>query len=129
MSKYYATCGSHSLVVTAPNAEQAAMRLLDEVLGSHIWIYDDSSLNEQQRRDHLVLEALLHLAPEVAVSEIGIHRNEAGEFGVPHLLEDWHRLMTAVSRLFVAAGLKPARVLPKLSHGSNNNPSTRQLPR
>jgi hypothetical protein len=129
MSKYYATCGSHSLVVTAPNAEQAAMRLMDEVLGSHIWIYDDSSLSEQQRRDHLVLEALLHLAPEVAVSEIGIHRNEAGEFGVPELLEDWHRLMTAVSRLFVAAGLNPERVLPKLSKDSSNNPTPRQLPR
>ncbi len=129
MSKFYATCGSHSLVITAPNAQHAAMRLMDEVLGAHIWIYEDSSLSEQQRRDHLVLEALLHLAPEVAVSEIGIQRNEAGEFGVPELLEDWHRLMTAVSRLFVAAGLAPERVLPKTIHGTNSNQPTRQLPR
>ena len=89
------------------------MRLIDEVLGAHIWIYEDATLTEQQRRDHLVLEALLHLAPAVRVSERGLDRAEAGEFGVPEMLEDWHRLMTAVSRLFVAAGIDPERVLPE----------------
>ncbi len=113
MSKFYATCGSHTLVVATADAQQAAMRLMDEVLGAHIWIYEDETLGEQQRRDHLVLEALLHLAPSVSVSEIGNGRSDAGEFGVPELLEQWHQLMTAVSRMFVAAGIDAERVLPK----------------
>ena len=111
--KFYATCGSQSLVVIASSAQQAAMRLIDEALGAHIWLYDDDSLTEQQRRDHLVLEALLHLAPRVLVSECGAGRSEAGDFGVPELIEEWHQLMTAVSHLFVAAGIDARRLLPE----------------
>ncbi|QEG41499.1 hypothetical protein [Roseimaritima ulvae] len=112
MSKYYAICGSHSLIVTADSPEQAAMRLLDEALAAHVWIYDDPDLSEQDRRDHLVLEALLHLDTCVTVSQRGLERCEEGHFEVPQLIEQWHRLMTGVSRLFVAAGLAPRRVLP-----------------
>jgi hypothetical protein len=88
------------------------MRLLDEAMAPHVWIYDDGALDDSQRRDHLVLEALLHLASRVSVSERGLGKCDAGQFGVPELLEQWHCLMTAVSRLFVAAGLAPRRVLP-----------------
>jgi hypothetical protein len=102
MSKYYVTCGSLSLVVTAESAHQAAIRLF----------YDDADLSDSDRRDHLTLEALLHLASSVSVSERGLGRQETAQFGVPELLEHWHCLMTAVSRLFVAAGLPPRRVLP-----------------
>ncbi len=113
MSKYYAICGSHSLIVTADSPQQAAMRLLDEVLAAHVWIYDDPDLSEQDRRDHLVLEALLHLDTCVTVSQRGLERSEEGHFEVPELIEQWHRLMTGVSRLFVSAGLVPRRVLPQ----------------
>lgn len=89
------------------------MRLLDEALAAHVWIYDDADLNESNRRDHLVLEALLHLGTEIVVSERGMGRNDAGVFGVPDLLEEWHQLMTAVSRLLYAAGIDPQRGLPK----------------
>ncbi len=112
MAKFYVTCGSVQWVVDAESARQAAVRLMDELMGEHVWIYDDADLSEQDRRDHLVLEALLHLGNEVWVSERGINRCEAGVFGVPELLEEWDRLMTAVSRLFVAAGVVPRRVLP-----------------
>jgi hypothetical protein len=113
MSKYYVTCGGTQWIVQAESARQAAMRLLDELLAEHIWIYDDADLSEQDRRDHLVIESLLHLATEIHVSERGTGRCDAGTFGVPELLDDWDRLMTAVSRLFVAAGLAPRRVLPQ----------------
>lgn len=112
MSKFYVVCGSQSLVITAPTAQHAAMRLMDEVMAAHVWIYDDADLSEHDRRDHLVLEALLHLGSSVDVSERGVGRCDAGKFEVPELLEQWHRLMTGISRLFVAAGLVPRRVLP-----------------
>jgi hypothetical protein len=112
MSKFYVVCGSQSLVVTAPTAQHAAMRLMDEAMAAHVWIYDDADLSEQDRRDHLVLEALLHLGSSIEVSERGVGHCDAGKFGVPELLEQWHRLMTGISRLFVAAGLVPRRVMP-----------------
>ena len=123
MSKFYATCGSHSLIITAPTAEHAAMRLIDEVMAAHVWIYDDADLSEQDRRDHLILEALLHLSSSVTISQQGLGRSDAGQFEVPELLEQWHRLMTGISRLFIAAGLSPRRVLPVLIdevHGPNH---------
>ncbi len=113
MSKFYVVCGSQSIVIAAPSAQHAAMRLIDEAMAAHVWIYDDADLSEQDRRDHLVLEALLHLGSSVAVSEQGLGHGEAGKFEVPELLEQWHRLMTGISRLFVAAGLAPRRVLPE----------------
>lgn len=120
MSKFYVACGSYSLIITAETAEHAAMRLIDEVMAAHVWIYDDAGLTEQDRRDHLILEALLHLGSSVAVSQRGIGRCDAGSFEVPELLEQWHRLMTGLSRLFIAAGLAPRRVLPEAISESNS---------
>lgn len=114
MSKFYVTCGSQNLVVTAPSAKHAALRLLDEALGAHLWIYEDAGLGEQDRHDHLVLEALMHLGTTVLVSERGLGNGEASNFGVPELLTEWHKLMTGISRLLVVAGLDPSRVLPKV---------------
>jgi len=100
MSKYYVSCGAKKLVVSAENAAVAAMRLIDLVMSDHIWIYSDTLLDEQDRRDHIALEALLNLGTSVHVSERGIGRNDACEVGVPELLEEWHQLMTGLSRLF-----------------------------
>ncbi len=115
MAKFYASCGVHHLVIDAASAEQAAMRLFDEMMSAHAWIYDDPSLSERQRREHLVLEALLHLDSSVTVSQRGLGREDMGRWGVPELLDQWHRLMTGVSRMLVAAGLAPRRVLPELA--------------
>ncbi len=121
MSKFYVVCGSLNLVVTAPSAKHAALRLMDEALAAHLWIYEDAGLAEQERHDHLVLEALLHLGSTVMVSERGLGNSEAGNFGVPELLSEWHKLMTGISRLLVVAGLDPRRVLPKVI-GKNTSP-------
>lgn len=121
MSKFYVVCGSQNLVVTAPSAKHAALRLMDEALAAHLWIYEDAGLAEQDRHDHLVLEALLHLGSTVMVSERGLGNSEAGNFGVPELLSEWHKLMTGISRLLVVAGLDPRRVLPKVI-GKNMSP-------
>lgn len=122
MAKFYATCGSQSLTITAPTAQFAAMRLIDEAMAAHVWIYDDATISESDRRDHLVLEALLHLSPAVHVSERGLGNSEAGEFGVPELLDQWHRLMTGLSAMTIAIGLTARRVLPD-ELDQNNGPS------
>lgn len=124
MAKFYATCGSQSLTLNAPTAQFAAMRLIDEAMSAHVWIYEDATISESDRRDHLVLEALLHLSPTVQVSQRGLERNEAGEFGVPELLDQWHRLMTGLSAMTLAVGLQGRRLLPDFVDQPNgpNNP-------
>jgi len=99
MSKYYVTCGAKCLIVNAESAETAAMRLIDLAMAEHTWIYNDAGLREQDRRDHIALEALLNLGTRVLVSERGTGRNDALEVGAPEQVEQWHQLMTALSRL------------------------------
>ena len=125
MSKFYVACGSQTLVVAAESAKQAAMRLIDETMAAHIWIYDDADLSEQNRRDHLVLEALLHLGSSISVSERGMGKSDAGTFGVPELLDEWHRLMVCIHLMLVTAGLESLRVLPE----STISPAAPKLPR
>lgn len=127
MPKFYATCGSQALVVDADTADQAAMRLIDEALGAHIWIYEDAGLSEQDRRDHLILEALMHLGSVIAISERGHNRSEAGTFGVPEMLDHWHQLMSAISRALSSAGIAPDRALPDST--DNDLPTDRPTPR
>jgi hypothetical protein len=124
MAKFYASCGSQTLTISAPSAQFAAMRLIDEAMSAHIWIYDDASLSEQVRRDHLVLEALLHLGATVRVSQRGVGRNDDGEFGVPELLDEWHKLMMGLSQMTIAVGLAERRLLPPAidSTDSPSNP-------
>ncbi len=124
MAKYYASCGSQTLTISAPTAEFAAMRLIDEAMAAHVWIYDDANLSEQVRRDHLVLEALLHLEANVCVSQRGLGRNDEGEFGVPELLDQWHKLMMGLSKMTIAVGLTHRNVLPPEIDSTNspNNP-------
>ena len=112
MPKFYVACGSQNLVVASDSAEQAAFRLVDEALATHIWIYEDTRLTEQDRHDHLVLEALLHLGTTIRVSERGTGRDDAGQFGMPELINQWHRLMTSLSRVLSDAGLESDRCFP-----------------
>ena len=107
MPKYYVQCGPIQCILTADSPEQAAMSALDRTLQTHLWIYDDAGLSEQECRDHLMLEALFHLDPTVRVSEKGFDRTDALLVGTPETVDRWHRLMVGMNRLFIAAGLAP----------------------
>lgn len=112
MPKFYVTCGCQQQVVACENAQQAAFQMIDDCLSAHMWIYDDAELTEQDRRDHLVLEALMHLGTSVDVSERGNGRCEAGQFEVPKMIDQWHKLMTSLARVLSEHGLDETRILP-----------------
>ena len=114
MAKFYVQCASYSLIIDAVDAQVAAMHLIDTAMQPHLWIYDDAGLSQQDRHDHLMLEALLHLAPEITVSEQGFGRPDASRLGTPETVSAWHQTMSGVSHLLVAAGLVP-RTLRQLA--------------
>lgn len=107
MAKFYVQCGVRSLVVDAMDMQAAAMHMVDLAMQPHLWIYDDQDLTNGQRHDHVMLEALLHMAPEIRVSEQGLDRLDAVVHGTPEILQVWHQTMSAVGKLFTAAGLAP----------------------
>lgn len=110
MSKYYVQCGPLEVILSASSVDQAAMAALDRTLQTHLWIYDDRGLSDLNRRDHLMLEALFHLEPVIRISEQGFDRRDAIQIGTPETVDRWHRLMTGMNRLFVAAGLPPRAI-------------------
>ncbi|WP_146535848.1 hypothetical protein [Rubripirellula reticaptiva] len=100
MSKFYAQSGTRSIVIAAENAFEAATKLVDHVMGDHIWIYSDMELCENDRRAHLTMEALLTMDSQIKISTRGEGRSDAGSFDVAELINDWHRLMTGLSVMF-----------------------------
>lgn len=107
MPKFYVQCGPIQTILLADSADHAASCALDPTLQNHLWIYDDKGLCQQDQRDHLMLEALMHLNPTIRVSEQGFDRDDAWLFGTPETIDAWHRLMVGMNRLFVSAGLAP----------------------
>ncbi len=107
MAKYYAQCGPIQVVLTADSVDSAALAAIDKSLRVHQWIYDDEGLSEQDCRDHLMLEALLHLDPTIRVSEQGFDRPDAMLVGTPETVDCWHGLMVGMRNLFITAGLAP----------------------
>ncbi|MEM6778148.1 MAG: hypothetical protein AAF670_10870 [Planctomycetota bacterium] len=110
MAKFYVQCGMRGLVVDAADAESAGMHLIDTAMQPHLWIYDDAGLSDQQRQDHLMLEALMHMAPEIWVSEQGFDRPDSLRLGTPETIIAWHQTMASLSHLLISAGLVPRRM-------------------
>ncbi len=100
MSKFYAQSGSRSIIIIADDAVDAASKLVDQVLGDHVWIYGDETLSEGDRRAHIAVQSLLSLGSEINVSVRGESRSDAGVFSVAEIVNDWHRMMTGLSRIF-----------------------------
>ena len=128
MPKYYVQCGPIQTILTADSKDQAALGAVDRTLQNHLWIYDDQGLTEQDRRDHIMLESLLHLAPSIQVSERGFDRKDAELIGTAETVDHWHRLMVGMSRLFVAAGLAP-RSMTSVAGFTEGNANLPKLPR
>lgn len=129
MSKFYVQCGPVEVILLADSPEHAALTALDRSLQSHLWIYDDADLSDQDRQDHLMVEALLHLEPTIRVSERGWDRSDATVVGTPETIFNWHRLMVGMSRLFQSAGLLP-RSMAAVASGQPAEPTPApRLPR
>ncbi len=129
MAKYYVQCGSIEVILTADSAEQAGLSALDRSLQAHLWIYDDEGLSQEDCRTHLMLEALMHLAPTIRISEQGFDREDASYIGTPETVDHWHQLMVGMNRLFVAAGLAPRPMSAVAGVTPPSEPASRRMPR
>lgn len=111
MSKFYVQSGELRLVLVAETVELAAIAAVDTIMSQHLWIYEEETLRDEIRRDHLMVEALCQLDAVIQINERGFDREDSVLIGTPEVVEEWHLLMTRLSGLFVAAGLPP-RSLP-----------------
>jgi hypothetical protein len=109
MPEFYVQCGPIQTIIVADSAEQAALSAIDHALQSHLWIYEDPELNEHERHDHLMVEALLHLEPNIRLNERGFDCDDAQLIGTPETIERWHQMNVRINNMLIAAGLPPRR--------------------
>jgi hypothetical protein len=99
MAKFYVQCGSFREVVTADDAEKAAL------WGMHIIMEKVLPLDELdwvETQDLAVAKyksGFTELGEQVLVSERGFDRDECGKFETEPLLKEWNQLLVAVARI------------------------------
>lgn len=108
MAKFYIHSGNVSFVVTAQDAEGAALWAMHRVIDSMI----DDSLESALAYEELgldlppmlpyepVLDGLAEFGPTIHVSECGFGYDEAGCLDTELIFKHWRQLMTAAEQLF-----------------------------
>ena len=108
MAKFYIQSGEVSFVVTAQDAEGAALWAMHRVIDSMI----DDSLESALAYEELgmdlppmlpyepVLDGLAEFGPQINVSECGFGYHEAGLLETENVFKQWRQLMSAAEQLF-----------------------------
>jgi len=100
MAKYYVQSGEVRFVVTAADADGAALWVVNKTIDGVL----PPSLDEPRVVDddfmRVAITGLDRLDPEMVVSEIGFGRDEVAIFDTELLFKQWCQLLNAMSHLF-----------------------------
>lgn len=99
MAKYYVQSGDRKMVMTAADAQAAALWLVHRSLNDVMPAYDDRGMSAEDRCEIAMVHGLINLDNTIAVSERGFDRSDAVSLDVFELIQTWHQLMTALIKL------------------------------
>ncbi len=120
MAKYYIQSGGVSFVVGACDVEGAALWAMHRIMDEKICDYEDGLLGQDGTEVdpfelpiasneidgvplaipyEAMLEGLAEFDEQIAVSEMGMGRDEAGQLNTEDIFHQWRQLMQAVDRL------------------------------
>lgn len=103
MPKFYVTAGQIREIITAEDAEGAALEALDRFFEPLAWVFSAEELSESDRRAYFAVEALTLLSAQIRVSEVGFSTNLADLFNTADMVDLHYRLTAALSRWEVTA--------------------------
>jgi hypothetical protein len=128
MAKYYVQSGIYREVIQADDARKAALWAIHQVMQDVLPVYDDRSLDMQQKHQVAVLQACLVLDEEVRVNERGFDRFDGPRFRASRLVDEWHQLIVAIDKLEQEFSVPAPRRLPNQSRKSRitSNSSQRE---
>ncbi len=104
MSKYYVQSGNVSFVVSAADAEGAALWVLNRTIDAWIPIDD---IRQRPISDQMVATFIFgfsNLGHVFNISEIGFDRDEVAKFETDELFYKWRSLLRAMQHLFGQLG-------------------------
>jgi hypothetical protein len=99
MAKFYVQSGLVAHIVTANDAFSAALWAMHLVMEDVVPVEEVDWLDEADQPEHGFADGLLKLGAEIAVSELGWGRDEAGRFDTADTLAEWNQLVIALTRL------------------------------
>lgn len=99
MAKFYVESGSAQMIIASEDAQRAVLWMVHCVMEGLGPIYQDNGISDDQRLDSVIVESLLDLGSEIAVSEQGFGRDDMEKWETFDIVMYWHQLMTALSRI------------------------------
>ena len=99
MAKYYVQSGNVRTVISADDAEKAALWVVHKAMQQVVPVYEDTELTPDQKSEVAVVQGIMVLGNSVKISEVGFDRCDGQELDTFELVVQWHQLMIALSRL------------------------------
>ncbi len=99
MAKYYVQSGNVRTVISADDAEKAALWVVHRAMQQVIPVYEDEELTPNQKGEAAVIQGIMVLGNSVSISEIGFDRCDSEQRDTFELVIQWHQLMVALARL------------------------------
>ena len=97
--KYYVKSGGCEQIVQTRDAEAAAIASVHRFLDANADLESINWFDEAEMDNLDLINALLQLGEDVAVSEMGFGRNEAGRFDTADIMAQWQHYMIAINRM------------------------------
>ena len=99
MAKFYVQSGNVRTVISADDAEKAALWVVHKALQQVIPVYEEAELSPDQKSEIALVQGILVLGNEIQISEVGFDRSDSHKRDTFELLVHWHQLMIALDRL------------------------------
>lgn len=99
MAKYYVQSGNVRTVISAEDAERAALWAVHCAMRQVVPVYEDEELSPQQKSESTKHDGVRVLGGVIRSSEIGFDRDDALQFDTFELMVHWNQLMVALARL------------------------------
>lgn len=99
MAKFYVQSGNFQSLVSADDAEKAALWIVHKVVQQILPVDDDLELDTAQKGQAVIAHGIMVLGNQISVSEQGYQGDDSQFFDTFDLLTHWHQLMLALERL------------------------------
>lgn len=99
MAKYYVDSGTVRTIISAEDAERAALWVVHCAMRQVVPVYEDEELQPEDKSRNLAEDGVRVLGQQVRVSQTGFDSRDSQCFDTFELLVHWHQLMLALARL------------------------------
>ena len=99
MAKFYVQSGTMKAVVSADDSRKAALWAVHRAMQQVLPMYEEAEESADEKCDHAVSEGMMILDQRIKLSEIGFDRFDAEVLDTSDVVNEWNKLMVALTRL------------------------------